>query len=583
MFHSRGLTQSEICKYLQDLSEDENVDDDELENLQVAIIPPEVDELTDEDDLNDNDTEGIVNEFAGTYEAHAMSEKEDTVSRQQPEKQSKNFNICAPKWKKVNPVYSETMTESAEIDRTAFENLGSHSVEEIFELLLSQDLIQDIIAYSIEYAKQKNNHEFNLTSNELKIFIGILLFTGYHRQPQEEMYWELLPDAGVPIVYNSMTRERYREIKKYLHLCDNSNLDKKDKFAKLRPYLDGLKKNYIQFGVFSSCLSLDEMMIKYYGMHSAKMFMRGKPIKFGYKFWCLCSANGYIYNFDPYYGKGSDDSKYPLGMRVVKKLTEVLPANNQPYELFFDNFFTSVETLSLLQEKSLKATGTIRENRCKKCPLIDSKAMKKKDRGFIDYRFDCANKILITRWNDNKPVSVATNYSSVYPTATAKRFSQKEKKFLTVDMPKCISEYNRSMGGVDMLDKQVSLYRTRIRGKKWWFSVFTQFLDVTVVNAWRLYQEASGDKKMPLLNARRKIVLSYLSKPCSSNRKRSGRKNSISEGRVSKAIRLDEGNHLVQPIATQRRCAKCGKKTKRICTRCQVPLHDKCFQEFHTK
>ena len=88
--------------------------------------------------------------------------------------------------------------------------------------------------------------------------------------------------------------------------------------------------------------------------------------------------------------------------------------------------------------------------------------MKKKERGSIDYRFDCA-----TRWNDNKPVSVATNYSSAYPTATAKRFSQKEKKFLNVDMPKCIAEYNHSMGSVDMLDKQVSLNRTRIRGKKW--------------------------------------------------------------------------------------------------------------------
>ena len=180
-------------------------------------------------------------------------------------------------------------------------------------------------------------------------------------------------------------------------------------------------------------------------------------------------------------------------------------------------------------------------------------------------------------------MSVAKNYSLVYPTVSAKRFSQKEKKHLTVNMPKYISEYNLNMGGVDMLDKQVSLYKTRISGKKWWFPVFTQFLDITVVNAWRLYQEASGDKTMSLLAARRKKTLSYLSKPTSSNRKRSGRKNKISEGRLSKAIRLDEANHLVQPITTQRRCAHCGMKTKRICTRCQAPLHDRCVQDFHSK
>ena len=107
----------------------------------------------------------------------------------------------------------------------------------------------------------------------------------------------------------------------------------------------------------------------------------------------------------------------------------------------------------------MKATGTIGENRCKKCLTMDCKTMKKKERGLIDYRFDQSNKVLVTRWNDNKPVSVATIYSLVYPTVTAKRFSQKEKKHLNVNMPKCISEYNLNMGGVDMPDKQVSLVK----------------------------------------------------------------------------------------------------------------------------
>ena len=106
------------------------------------------------------------------------------------------------------------------------------------------------------------------------------------------MYWEVLPDADLPIIYNAMTQARFREIKRYLRLCDNLDLDRKDKFAKVRPYLIELQTNYIQFGISASCLSLDEMMIKYYEMHSAKMFMRGKPIKFGYKFWCLRSSNG---------------------------------------------------------------------------------------------------------------------------------------------------------------------------------------------------------------------------------------------------------------------------------------------------
>ena len=85
------------------------------------------------------------------------------------------------------------------------------------------------------------------------------------------------------------------------------------------------------------------------------MFMRDKLIKFGYKFWCLCNSNGYLFNFDPNFGKGESDGKEPLGMGVVKKLTEVVPSSKeQSYQIFFDNFFTSFETLVLLQKKISK-------------------------------------------------------------------------------------------------------------------------------------------------------------------------------------------------------------------------------------
>ena len=178
----------------------------------------------------------------------------------------------------MNPIYSREISETSKIDCTILDNMASHTVEEFFELLYSKELVEKIIYYSIEYAKQKNNHEFSLSSNELKVFIGILLLSGYHKEPQEDMYLEVLPDADLPIIYNAMTQARFREIKRYLHLRDNSDLDRKDKFAKVRPYLIELQTNYIRFGIFASCLSLDEMMIKYYGMHSAKMFMRGKVL-----------------------------------------------------------------------------------------------------------------------------------------------------------------------------------------------------------------------------------------------------------------------------------------------------------------
>ena len=48
-----------------------------------------------------------------------------------------------------------------------------------------------------------------------------------------------------------------------------------------------------QYDVLHDLVSIDESMMPYYGSHSCKMFIKGKPIRFGYKLWCLCESDGY--------------------------------------------------------------------------------------------------------------------------------------------------------------------------------------------------------------------------------------------------------------------------------------------------
>ena len=288
-------------------------------------------------------------------------------------------------------------------------------------------------------------------------------------------------------------------------------------------------------------------------MHSAKIFMKGKPIKFGYKFWCLCSEDRYLYNFAPYLGKENDPNNESLGIRVIKNLTSIIPKEEATnHKIFFDNFYTSIEVLKHLGDNSLKATGTIRENRTKKCLLISSKVMKKAtERGFTDYRFDRETRILVVKWHDNTPVSIATNYSFVYPVGNTTRHLHKLKKKITIKIPKVVSEYNKSMGGVDLLDKQVTLYRTRIHGKKWWFPIFNQMLDVAVVNCWRIHNIVNKDENLTLLETRRRLTLPLLSKTSSSNRHRPKPQRSIlRRERVSEEVRYDSGNHFVAVIQT---------------------------------
>ena len=51
--------------------------------------------------------------------------------------------------------------------------------------------------------------------------------------------------------------------------------------------------SFKQFGVFAKDLAIDEQMVPYFGRHSAKMFIGGKPIRFVFKNWVLASSDGY--------------------------------------------------------------------------------------------------------------------------------------------------------------------------------------------------------------------------------------------------------------------------------------------------
>ena len=97
---------------------------------------------------------------------------------------------------------------------------------------------------------------------------------------------------------------------------------------------------------------------------------------------------------------------------VVTTLMKPLP-DNLSFQVTFENFFTTLNLLQYLGRKGIGATGTLRANRTAKFPIIDQKEMSKKPRGTMDYRYDSAYKIVVTIWNDNRVVTLASNCQAV--------------------------------------------------------------------------------------------------------------------------------------------------------------------------
>lgn len=67
------------------------------------------------------------------------------------------------------------------------------------------------------------------------------------------------------------------------------------------------------------------------------------------------------------------------------------------------------------------------------------------------------------------------------PTARADQWDYKRKEMTFVVCPNIVTVYNKSMGGVDLLDSLIALYHTKIRSKKWYHRVTFHILDLTVV------------------------------------------------------------------------------------------------------
>lgn len=297
------------------------------------------------------------------------------------------------------------------------------------------------------------------------------------------MYWSQDEDLAIRAVSERMTRSRFREIKKYFHLQNNDELDKTDKLTKLRQFMAIIQKNLQQFGFFEKDLSLDESMVPYYGHHSAKMFMKGKPIRFGYKIWMLCSSDGYPFAFEVYTGKSGSNDDGPLGEQVSRRLTSEIEVKRN-HVLYMDNFFSSTSLYRKHINEELRCTGTVRRNRTEGCPMMSEKAMKSRKRGYHEAFTD--GDVNICHWNDNRPVVLVSTDADESQPKEATRWSRSEKKRIRIAQPAMVASYNANMGGVDLLDRFLSDYRPRLRSKKWWWILFSNFLNMCVVAAWRV-------------------------------------------------------------------------------------------------
>ena len=150
------------------------------------------------------------------------------------------------------------------------------------------ELVDLIVEESNTYAIQKNLSTDVITKEGILGFIGILLLSGYNSLPNRRLYWSSIPDTHNQLVSDTMRRNTFDDIMRRVHLADNMKMTERDPYYKVRQLFDKVNKAFKVIDVPEN-LSVDETLIPYYGRHGTKQFIRGKPVRFGYKLWSMCT------------------------------------------------------------------------------------------------------------------------------------------------------------------------------------------------------------------------------------------------------------------------------------------------------
>jgi len=101
-----------------------------------------------------------------------------------------------------------------------------------------------------------------------------------------------------------MTLKRFEALKRFLHFNDNAETPEKnspdyDRAYRIRAVIEHLNAAFQKARTPDECQSVDERMVKFKGHNIMRQYVKGKPVKWGFKLWMRCgSQSGYTYQME---------------------------------------------------------------------------------------------------------------------------------------------------------------------------------------------------------------------------------------------------------------------------------------------
>ncbi|XP_066585875.1 piggyBac transposable element-derived protein 4-like [Prorops nasuta] len=322
-----------------------------------------------------------------------------------------------------------------------------------FDSSIFQLIIDETNCYAGQHNETESSHMKSwspVTKEDLEIFFGLSILMGNIRNGNLKDYWSTDPLLHTPIFSQMMPRDRYMQILRFLHF--HNNLEIVDHpLIKIKPVIDDLQRKFATALIPGKTLCIDESLLLWKGKLRFKQYIPLKRNRFGIKIFELVDCEtGFILGFVVYTGANTDFEKFGLGFTGDIVAHFLQPYFDEGHVVYIDNWYTSPILAEFLYRHNTGLCGTVKANR-KGMPKLENKLL----RGEVQAAHN--NIWMAIKWEDKRSVRMLTTVHDLDFCVTGKKDYQTNEDILK---PTCVHDYNQNMGGVDNIDRQLSITET---------------------------------------------------------------------------------------------------------------------------
>lgn len=353
---------------------------------------------------------------------------------------------------------------------------------ESWSLFMDIEMLQHIVtctnikitSMQINYERERDCGITNVI--ELRALFGVMYIIGLHKSSHTciDDIW-ITDGTGLDFCRAVMSKQRFQFLLRALRFDDIHTRTERyvtDKLAPIRWVYESFVNNCEKYYTNTECVTIDEMLESFRGSCRFRQYMPSKPAKYGIKLFSLVdAASFYTKKLEIYVGKQPEGPFYQdtSTKSVVQRL--IAPISGTGRNVTMDNWFTSVTLADdLLRDHNLTLVGTLRKNKPEIPNEFKNKNMQEHKTTF---GFQPTKTLLSYCSKKNKFVIML---STMHHSGVVDDTSDKK-------LPEIIEFYNKTKGGVDVVDKLIGTYSVARVCRRWPLRLLFTFLDVGALNA----------------------------------------------------------------------------------------------------